>query len=120
MHCEEAGSDGEAAYPSYRLTTALRLHALYEAHKPVDPLQLDIWHKVVRGEREIVSSGNEKVWKSVLGNICARVIKRASLNAKATHSTTTPFPDALTSLWEEEQKVSQAILNKVHDMTLEW
>jgi len=119
MHCDQAGSAQQTAHPSYRLVIALRLHIIHQAHQPPDTMQLQVWHKVVRGERDIVSSQNEKEWLQLLKGICTTLITRSQSRSAGTAKG--PFAEAIDSLWEEERRVGQAILDTIRlDKTLEW
>ncbi|OJA21605.1 hypothetical protein AZE42_01659 [Rhizopogon vesiculosus] len=67
----------ESAGPSWRLTTALRLHCLVVSNNAIHDNAIQPWRDVKGGKRETISDENEIAWRQSLITVCDALITRA-------------------------------------------
>ncbi|KAF8514077.1 hypothetical protein JB92DRAFT_2920908 [Gautieria morchelliformis] len=118
------------AHPSYRLLPALRLLQLSPQLSPgtssndptYDSPELKVWHETILGEKDFVSSDNERtVWQQLL-EICEIVAKRSeegldrlqqACRGKDLDGWRAYAVKAIRILWLEERRVSIALMQSI-------
>lgn len=110
------------AYPSFRLTTALKLLHLFGPELqevPTHPEKLlSPWKDVINGITYTISPENEEKWRDTLRRLCELITQRAHQGIEEIvkhHTSGRPewFSFAkqnIRCLWQEELEVSQAVL----------
>lgn len=78
------------AHPSYRVTTCLRLYALFAEHGPdtiLDTQAVKLWKDTLAGRRPCISQRNEVAWRTVLRELCTGLIGEAQTASQQTLTT---------------------------------
>jgi len=115
------------ASPSFRVTSALRLHAMFcessVIPKPVDDV-LRPWRKTLLGITDQVSGDNERAWRIILQQICRRLIeegRRGKVRAAGVELRVGSnqwvgwMRSNIESLWDEQVVVAEAVLESIRD-----
>ncbi|KAG7092439.1 hypothetical protein E1B28_008794 [Marasmius oreades] len=108
------------AYPSFRLVTALRLHAmLLVRHKTIavgDEKFLSPWLATITGQSDRISTEIESQWLTTLvDKICQPIITRAEIGLNRLRGKEGLGLDDVKVLWEEEMYIVQCICENVRN-----